>query len=285
MSNEVEQEARNLGWVPQEEFKGDLAKWVSAETFVERGHTVMPILRKNNEKLESMVRQQQTEIERMKNLYSASQESIQELQKVHAEATKKAVADARKEVMVQLRAAKESGDIDSEMQLTEQLAEIKAAENDLKNVQATPPAASPTPQSSQTGAEAVHPDFAGWQSENKWFGTDERKTLRAMGIAQELRADPTNDNLQGRAFFDKINEVIEERTSGVFRSSKVGESRPSGSPMSGSGRGRSYADLPADAKSACDRQGTKLVGEGRAFKDISAWRTYYTNLYYQGETA
>ena len=281
MSTDIEQEARNLGWVPQEEFKGDPSKWVSADTFVERGHTVMPILRKNNEKLESMVRQQQAEIERMKNLYNASQESIQELQKVHAEATKKAVADARKEVMTQLRAAKESGDIDTEMQLTEQLAEIKAAENDLKNVK---PAAAPAAPAPQNNAE-VHPDFAGWQSENTWFGTDERKTLRAMGIAQELRADPANDNLQGRAFFDKILEVMEERTSGVSRSSKVGESRPSGSPMSGGGRGRSYADLPADAKAACDRQGAKLVGEGRAFKDISAWRTYYTNLFYQGETA
>lgn len=284
MSGEIEQEARTLGWVPQEEFKGDPSKWVSAETFVERGHTVMPILRKNNEKLEAMVRQQTAEIERMKNLYNASQESIQELQKVHAEATKKAVADARKEVMTQLRAAKESGDIDTEMQLTEQLAEIKAAENDLKNAQ--PPAAAPAPvQSAQAGADAVHPDFAGWQAEHTWFGTDQRKTLRAMGIAQELRADPENDNLQGRAFFDKIVEVMEERTSGIPRSSKVGESRPSGSPMSGGGRGRSYADLPADAKAACDRQGAKLVGEGRAFKDISAWRTYYTNLYYQGETA
>jgi hypothetical protein len=285
MSGDIEQEARTLGWVPQEEFKGDQSKWVSAETFVERGHTVMPILRKNNEKLEAMVRQQTAEIERMKNLYSASQESIQELQKVHAEATKKAVADARRDVMAQLRAAKESGDIDSEMQLTEQLAEIKAAENDLKNAQPQTPPAPTQPQSTQVGAEAVHPDFAAWQAENTWFGTDQRKTLRAMGIAQELRADPENDNLQGKPFFDKIIEIMEERTSGVPRSSKVGESRPSGSPMSGGGRGRSFSDLPADAKSACDRQGAKLVGEGRAFKDITAWRTYYTNLYFQGESA
>ena len=77
---------------------------------------------------------------------------------------------------------------------------------------------------------------------------------------------------------------MEERTNGAPRSSKVGESRPSGSPMSG-GRGRSFADLPADARDACDRQGRKLVGEGRAFKDMNAWRSYYVNLYYQGETA
>jgi hypothetical protein len=25
-----------------------------------------------------------------------------------------------------------------------------------------------------------------------------------------------------------------------------------------------------------------LVGEGRAFKDMAAWRSYYANLYFQG---
>ena len=58
----VEQEARTLGWVPAEEFKGDPNRWVDAETFVERGHTVMPILRKNNERLETLVKQQAEEL-------------------------------------------------------------------------------------------------------------------------------------------------------------------------------------------------------------------------------
>lgn len=277
---DVEAEARTLGWVPQDEFRGDKSKWVDADTFVERGHTIMPILRKNNEKLESMVRQQQAEMDRLKNLYSASQESIQELQKVHAESTKKAVADARREVMSQLRTAKENGDIDSEMQLTEQLAEIRATEKEIN----AKPAAAPAPAPEQSGANAVHPEFPAWQEENKWFGTDQRKTMRAMGIAQELRADPENDHLQGRAFFDRILTVMDERTGGTPRPSKVSESRPSGSPVSGGTRGRAFADLPAEARTACDRQGQKLVGEGRAFKNQAEWRSYYTNLYFQGES-
>ena len=105
-----------------------------------------------------------------------------------------------------------------------------------------------------------------------------------MGIAQELRADPELDNLQGKAFFDKILEVMNERTGGP-RTSKVGESRPSGGSGGGGSGGKSYNSLPPDAKETCDRQGKKLVGEGRAFKDMDAWRKYYTNLYYQGETA
>ena len=63
MSENTEQEARNLGWVPQEEFRGDPGKWVDAETFVERGHTIMPILKSNNKKLEEQLRSQAAELE------------------------------------------------------------------------------------------------------------------------------------------------------------------------------------------------------------------------------
>ena len=45
------------------------------------------------------------------------------------------------------------------------------------------------------------------------------------------------------------------------------------------------AKAPADAKDACDRQAKKLVGEGRAFKDMKSWQSYYANLYYEGSQA
>ena len=91
--------------------------------------------------------------------------------------------------------------------------------------------------------------------------------------------DEQFDSLQGKSFYDKVLEVMNE--SSAPRASKVSESRPTG--QSGGSSGRSYASLPADAREACDRQGKKLVGEGRAFKDMSAWRSYYTKLFYEGE--
>lgn len=50
-SPEVVAEARQLGWVPQEEFRGDQSRWVDADSFVKRGHEVMPILKANNARL------------------------------------------------------------------------------------------------------------------------------------------------------------------------------------------------------------------------------------------
>jgi len=266
----VEQEARTLGWVPAEDFKGDPNRWVDAETFVERGHTVMPILRKNNERLESLVKQQSEELNKMKTLFSASQESITELQKVHADATKAAVAKARADVMSELKEAKRDGDVDREIALTEELQELKT-----RQVEIDKPAPAPT----QPQQQEVHPEFQAWMNENPWFGTDTRKTQKAMGIAQILRADPENDNLTQRAFFDRVMAEMEGRTRPA--ADKVGGARTTGGGGSGTSGGKSFADLPADAKAACENQARKVVGEGRAFKDMTAWRSYYTNLYFQ----
>jgi DNA repair exonuclease SbcCD ATPase subunit len=271
----VEQEARTLGWVPQEEFKGDLARWVDAETFVERGHTVMPILRKNNERLEQLVKSQAEELNKVKNLFSASQESITELQKVHADAMKAAVEKARRDVMAEIRTAREDGDVERELQLTDELADLKNQQKTLENKPQEPAAPA------QAQQQEVHPDLKAWMEENPWFGTDQRKTMKAMGIAQVLRADPDNEKLQGREFFDRVLEELEGKT--TARTDKVSGGRPTGTNGGGGGGGgKAYADMPSDAKEACDRQGRKLVGEGRAFKDMAAWRSYYANLYFQG---
>lgn len=267
-----EAEARTLGWVPKEEFRGDESRWVDAETFLERGHTVMPILKASNKRLEGEVERLRGETERLQGLFQASQEAITELQTVHTEHTKAAVARARKDLLSELKAAREDGNVELEVKLTDELADLRDQE---KAADAKPkPAATPA-----QPVDAVHPDFKAWVSDNPWFGSDQRKTMRAMGIAQELRSDPENDGLLGRVFYDKVLAVMEERAGGPTHS-KVGGTRPSAGAATGS---KDYANLPPDAKDACDRQGKKLVGEGRAFKDVTAWRKYYTDMYYEGE--
>ncbi|MCK9988652.1 MAG: hypothetical protein AzoDbin1_05124 [Azoarcus sp.] len=276
-SPDVEQQARSMGWVPQEEYKGN-GNWLDAETFVANKENLLPVLRGQNRKLEAQIARQQAELKALQANFQASQESIEQLKEVHAEATRIAVERAKAELKAQLRNAREEGDIDAEMAIREQMdtltQQARAAEQQQRQAAQA--------QAQQPEQPALHPDWPAWQAENPWFGVDQRKTLRAMGIAQELRADPENDDLQGRAFFDRILEVMAERTGTPV--GKVGGTRPSQSTQAAAGgtRGKSFADLPAEARAACDRQGRKLVGEGRAFKDMAAWRTYYTNLYFQG---
>lgn len=50
-ARDFEAEARQHGWTPHDDFKGDPNKWVDAETFVKRADEVMPLLKKQTQAL------------------------------------------------------------------------------------------------------------------------------------------------------------------------------------------------------------------------------------------
>jgi hypothetical protein len=269
-------QARSLGWVPQEEFRGDPEKWVDAETFVERGKQIMPILRANNKRLQDQLASQAAELQSVKSLLTASAEAIDELKRFHSEDAKAKMAAVKQQVLEQLRSAKEAGNVDDEVRLTDQLTDIKAAQK------AEPPPAKKV----EPPADQPDPAFIAWQQqpENSWFGRDMRKTSLALGIAQELRNDPANANLVGQAFFKRVADEAEETLNPSGRkSSKVEGSRGGAGGPGGSDRAKGYGDLPPDAKAACEDMARRLVGDGRAFKVKADWQKHYAQVYFSGE--
>lgn len=265
----VEAEARELGWVPEKDFRGDKTRWVDAESFVRRGHEIMPILRQNNSRLLN-------EVNSLKEQLRESTAAIEDLRKVSSEITRARVAEAKREVLAGIRAAREAGDVEVEDRLTDQLSELKQAETAAK---------APAPAPKPTAEAEVDPAFTAWAArpENSWFGRDRRKTSLAMGIAQELRDDPSNSHLRGEAFYRAVaDEVDHVLTGGPPPTNKVEGSRGGAGGNGGStGRGKTYNDLPADAKAVCDKQASRFVGKG--FKDTDAWRKHYTSIYFADE--
>ena len=262
----IEQEARSLGWVPKEEFRGDEARWVDADTFVERGKTVLPILKKHNQELSGQVAHLAEEARKMQQLFDQSQITIKELQAFHAENTKKQVEAERTRILSELKQAKADGDTDLEVDLIGQLSEADAA---VKGGKAAPPAKDDEP----PPPPVLEPSFKAWMQSNPWFGKDARKTTLAHGIANLLRADPENDNLINADFWAKVDQEIAARERGD-RQDKVGGSRPSGGGSGGT-RKKGYADLDAEAKRICDGDAHKFVGEGKLYKTKDEWRQYY----------
>lgn len=268
----IEQEARGLGWVPQEEFRGDQSKWVDAEAFVQRGKDIMPILRQNNKKLQADIQRLAGENQRLAHMFTASQESIVELQAFHEDNLKARLAAQKRELAGQLAEAREAGDTMAEVEIQSQIAELNvAAKREPKQAPREAP---------QQQAPQPDPDMAEWLAANPWFNTDQRKTARAIGIAQVLRSDPDNDHLQGRAFYDRVVQEMQPQGS---QHAKVGGGRPSGEGGQGRGNGKDYDSLPPEAKEACNKQAKKLVGEGRAFKDTASWNAYYAKIYFAKE--
>lgn len=261
-------EARQLGWVPREEFRGDPARWTDAETFVQRGHEVMPLLRANNTRLLEELTAVRAQLKEMHG-------TVEALQAADAEITKERVAAVKKELMAGIKAAREDGDVETEVALTGELAGLKAAEK------APPPAPPQKP-----ADPAVDPAFTAWAAlpENQWFGRDKRRTALAMGIAEELRGDRANDRLVGIPFYERVAAEVEAtinpRQPPVDR---VEGSRGGSGGSGGAGRARTYASLPADAKAVCDRQAKQFVGKP-GFKDVAAWNAHYVKVYFGDES-
>jgi hypothetical protein len=266
-SPEALTEARALGWVPKEEFRGDPARWSDAESFVRRGHEVLPILRQNNKQLVG-------ELQRVQEESAQTRQALEALQASTEEIVKDRVAAAKRDLLTKIKEARDEGDVEAEVRLTDELADVRAKE---KSLTAAPPPPAPA-------APPIDPAFAAWraQPENAWFGSDRRRTSLAMGIAQELRADPNNAHLQGAAFYQKVADEVNAMLApkGAPSPDKVSGSRPSGGGGSGSdGGGKSYNDLPPEAKEACNKQAKRFAGTA-AFKDEAAYRQHYTKLYF-----
>jgi hypothetical protein len=269
----VEREARAMGHIPREEFKGDPEKWIDAKTFLERGKSVMPILKKNNERLMQDIQSLRQQNAELQSQVKDSVESVAELKKFHAENIKQRVAAAKQEIVEQIKKAREDGDVSAEVEANDRLADLREAEGEMEaeaEAERKPPAA---PAKDFTKEQW----FVQWREENSWFGQDKRRTALAMGIGEELRA--SRPDLRGKDFLDEIAVQVEEVFGGK-RPSKV----EGGRNGAGSGTGKSYNELPADAKAACDRQVDRLVGPNRAFKTVAEWRKYYVNSYF-GEGA
>jgi hypothetical protein len=266
---DAETAAREMGWRPKEEFRGEPEKWVDAETFVSRGEHFLPIVRADREKLRAQVEAQNAQLAELKATIAASQESLEELKKFSSENTKRQVEQARKELVKQLKEAREAGDVDAETAVLDQLDEVRQAQ---KAASAPPPPPAPA----KPTTPAVAPEQQAWQEANPWFATNPRLRGLALGIAEELRASPKTAGLVGKAFFDKLSEEMQPYTSPEDTPvPKVSGGRPSAGRANGGAAGRSYADLTAEERAACDRQAKKLVGPGRAFKTEADWQAYF----------
>lgn len=271
----VEQQAaaEKLGWIPASRFKGDPERFIDADAYIERGETVLPIVKEHNKRLQGQVESLTAESAATKAALKAAQDAIEQIEERHSVETQKAVAAARKQVKEQLAKASEDGDHEGVAELTDQLTQLNAAEEKPpeKKAAAAPPAFVP------------HPDLKAWNEENSWFGTSRRKTALALGIAQELRE--AGEKSVGRPFYDLVAAEVEKETGGSKkaepRGDKVEGARNSDEGEVRSGGKKSYANLPADAKTACDADGKRFIGADKKYKTAAEWRQRYAEIYFE----
>ena len=263
-SNNVEKDARVFGWVPKEEFRGSEESWVDAETFVKRGKEINPILRANNERLKKeMEAERQKHTREIAELKTATEE-FKQFQKDAFERKQQQLETELGDLKNQRKEAIREGDADLVVELEDRIEEVK--EEKAKKVEVKQPVAAP-----QETEVKLDPTLSEWiENNNSWFGPDVEATEIANGIGASIRRQ--FPQLSGKAFLDKLDEKLKQRVPELYGNQNQTRNAVEGSTTrssSSSGK-KSYDNLPAEAKAACD----KFVKQG-LFKS----KQEYVDLY------
>lgn len=235
----IEDRAKEMGWRPLSEFKGDESRFVDAETFVKKGEEVLPIVRANAKKAEEALAKANAEIAEMK-------DSFKEFRKYHSQTEQRALDRARKELEREMSEAVEAKD---HRAVREIAADMAALSKDV--------------QTDDQGNPYQSPDHAktlnAWRGENPWFGADSVMTAAANAVANELEQSGVKGAEQlaevakrMRAEFPHKFENANRRTPAA-----VEGSTPTRKP------GKTWADLPPEARAIAD----KWVKQGLVTKE------------------
>ena len=221
-SPEIIAKAEKMGWTPKDQFKGDPAKWRPADEFVERGENMLPIVR-------AQVKRQEREIAELK---QTVQQFAEFASKSEARAMEKALATLRQERADAI--AKGDGvafdKVDAQIEDLRKKAESK-----------------PAPQAK----DGEDPVFNEWLGRNKW-AEDTKMQRIAHGIAEALVAD--GETARGTELLDMVAKEVKQRYPEKFENPrrKDAPTVEGGAAPRRSG-GKSFADMPADARAACER--------------------------------
>lgn len=223
---DYEAEARSHGWTPKEDFRGDAARWVDAETFVKRADEVMPFLKKQNAGLKRELDDLKRQVKKASEFFTKAEErgyarAMDELQRQHDDAVETGDVQAARKAM------KEMGDLQAE------IATAKADFVEDKPTETADPRA----------------EFAAWVEDNDWYVTDENKRMYADLQAQAM--GPAESWAGGHAAW--LAE-IKTRTERKFAEKKPNPANPIGNRAGASARGsKTFADLPPAAKALADK--------------------------------
>lgn len=236
--NESETKARRLGWVAKEEFKGDPDRWRPAEEFLERGETLLPLLKRDNERLHGRL----TEVE---TLLKETREASRELLAFTSKSEERAYTRAKAEIQFKIEQAAATADPTA----------VRAGMQELDALNAEHVKPAPKREEVDRPKVAGDPVIQDWISKEEWFTKSPALNTYATEVFGEIeRAHPGMSKAEmlietKRRTMDKFPEKfgINPARNGA---STVAE--PGGAPRQRKS-GKTYDDLPPEAKKACDK--------------------------------
>ena len=203
-SDPYEQEARDQGWKPKEEYEGDPSKWRPAKEFVERGELFG--------KIDSLGKE-----------LKETRKALKMLQDHHSKVKETEFNRAVNELKGLQKKHLEEGNSDEYIKTTELLTDLKA-EQKAREVM------------SQQAQPAVDPRFTAWQERNAWYGkdTEMRQFADTLGLGY-AQANPGLDP-------DEVLEYVTNQVKKTFKDRFENPNRTKPSAVEGSSNAQPKKD-------------------------------------------
>jgi hypothetical protein len=222
---EVITQASAMGWAPEDQWRGDPSRWVDAQTFLDRGKNRIPIL---NERIKHQAEQ-----------LNEMQATLAQFAEHYGTVQKNAYERAIRDLKAMQQEAVADGDTAKFSQVDQQIEHLRQNPPSAPNIRPPDPSQDPV--------------FQEWLSDNPWYSTDKELGTYAESVGNFIRQ--RNPSLVGGDFLSEVSKEVRERFPDKFG----GKARPvptvegarASTPKPKTGK--SYSDLPAEAKQACDR--------------------------------
>ena len=235
VATDAESRARRLGWVAKDEFKGDPDKHRSAEEFLERGETMLPLLKRDNDRLHDGMTKLERRLEDQAKTFAQFAEYA-------TKAEERAYKKAKAELEARRDTAIETADVNAARQAQREIDQLEAP------VAPKPVTTEPAPQ--------LDPVIQSWISENDWYTKSRPLNAYATEVYGDLEKQYPGKNKS--ELLAETKQKTMERFPDKFG---INPKRDEASAVANPGAvtqprrksGRTYDDLPPEAKKACDK--------------------------------
>jgi hypothetical protein len=236
--SEAETKAMEGGWRPIEDWKGDPDLFVTAEVFNERGEQILPIVKKHNTELREQVNALTGELETVKQTAA----EFRKFQQERVESQKKFYDQQIADLKDLKKQAINDSDGEQVMLIDDQIEQAKEAQAGAaasQKHQAVDPA-------------TIQKMVADWTKENDWYSSQQTMADYANMYSGSI-ANLEDPEFSGRKLLDKVSKKVKESFPDFFKNPKreresLGDGTGSGDDEGGAGK--TFGDLPADAKKA-----------------------------------
>lgn len=258
VERDFEAEAKEHGWSPKEDFKGDPSRWVDAEAFMKRADEMMPLLKATNARLKRDLESIRKDLKRAT---------------AHFEGAEKRAYDrAKSEIEGRIENAAEAGDVEAAKAAMKELGELK-------------PADEPQQHTKEEAQEALDE----FREEHPWYDKANLANATEVEINARLFYDRMLDRhiektkeMPPAEFFAYIADLTLEKYPAL--KGKPARTKPVSAVEGGGGGPRrgmvqNWDNLPDEAKRQyqrfIDRGLLGVKASGDEAKDLEASRKYY----------